>query len=273
MPGYYGKSYRRSGGYSKRKRYTRVASKAAIMYKRPSARTQQAQIYALSKKISANTKKINEARYQVAHKHSVSGPFVGTDFDVSALVAPSSWTLVWSSQEEAKGGKYTGTSMYYDLLVKPGRCERRVDITIVFASPKNQKVVLETGGGTATECNTLISNVDYTFINGIAMMNDKRFTIHKTHRMSVLPVITQEIDPTTQASTIYQNSQRENRRTGWFKNPLKVNNRLPLQTWKDINDWAVTPSQRMHMYVFHDTQPGQQPEIEATFMVKGFTSE
>ena len=268
MPGRYG-----SRPSYKRKRYSSMASKTSIALRRPTARTQQRQLLALAKKVKSNTRKINETRYQVAYKHSVSGPFVGTDFDVSALVAPSNWTLVWSSQEEAKGSKFAGTSMFYDLLVKPGRCEKRVDVTIIFATPKNQKVVLETGGGSATECNTLIANVDYTFINGIAMMNDKRFTIHKTHRMTVLPVVTQEVDPTTGASTIHNNSQRENRRTGWFKNPLKVNNRLPLQTWKDINDWAVTPSQRMHMYVFHDTQPGTQPEIEATFMMKGFTSE
>lgn len=266
--------YTKNGGkYTKRKRGSHVASKAAIMYKRPSARTQQAQILALARKVSYNSRKIAETRYQVAHKHNVSGPFVGTDFDVSALIAPSNWSLVWSSQEEAKGGKYSGSSLFYDLLIKPGRCERRTDVTIVFASPKNQKVVIEAGGGSATECNTLIANIDYTFINGIAMMNDKRWTIHKTHRMTVLPLVTQEVDPTTGTSTIHNNSQRENRRTGWFKNPLRVNNRLPLQTWKDIQDWQVTPSQRMHMYVFHDTQPGTQPEIEATFMMKGFTSE
>ena len=263
----------RKYGRKRGRKSRRATSKAAILYKRPTARVQQRQILSLSKQVKGNTRKLAGIRYEVAHKHLVTGSFVGTDFDVSALVAPSNWTLVWSSQEEAKGGKYRGASMYYDILVKPGRCEKRVDVTIFFASPKNQKVVIEAGGGQATECNTLIANVDYTFINGIAMMNTKRWTVHKCHKMTVMPVVTQEIDPTTGTSTMHNNSQRENRRSGYFKNPLNLNNRLPLQTWKDVNDWQITASQRMHMYVFHDTQAGPQPEIEGSFIYKGFTSE
>lgn len=259
---------------NKRKRSAHVASKAAIMYKRPTARTQQAQILALAKKTASNSRKISGLRYQISHQRNVNSSLsTFTTFEAVALAAPSAWRLIFSSEEEAKGGKYTGGSMYYDLIMQPNGCKKRVNMTIFFASPKTQKVVVETGGATSQTCSNLTNGTDYEFLNGQALLNQKRWTVHKMHRMAVMPIVTTEQGAVI--NTTHVNSQKENRRYGYLKNPVKINNRNPQETWKDTADWEINPTQRMHMFIFHDisTAFDTAPRVTLGCVFKGHSSE
>ena len=259
----------------KRKRSANVASKAAIMYKRPTARTQQAQIAALAERTRANARKIAGIRYQVAHSRNVDSSLISTSqYEAFALNAISAWRLIFSSQEEAKGAKYTGSSLYYDLIIQPDGCKKRINLTVFFASPKNQQVVIETGAGTSQTCSALTQNTDYEFINGQAVLNTKRWTVHKMHRLCVMPIVTTETGAVI--NTTHVNSTTENRRYGYLKNTVKVNNRKPAETWKQIADWELNPTQRMHMFIFNDISgpvPQTMPKVSLGCIVKGFTSE
>ncbi len=261
---------------NKRKRSAHVASKAAIMYKRPTARTQQAQILALAKRTASNTRKINGIRYQVSHARNVNSSLSATaQYEAIDLAKISAWRLIFSSEEEAKGGKYTGTSMYYDLILQPNGCKKRVNLTVFFASPKNQQVVVETGGATSSTCSALVANTDYEFLNGQAMMNTKRWNVHKMHRMTIMPIVTTEVGTIT--NTTHVASQFENRRYGYLKSRVKINNRRPTETWKDVADWEMNPSQRMHMFIFNDISGGSlwdsPPKVSMGCVWKGHTSE
>lgn len=269
-PRSYAKQYRGP----KRKRGSSVVSKAAIMYKRPTATTQQVQIAALAAKTASNTRKINGLRYQVAHQRNVTSTLSSTSqYDAVALVAPSAWRLIFSSEAEAQGAKYTGGSMQYDMILQPNDLKERVNVTMFFASPKTQKVVVETGGATSQTCSNLQAGLDYEFLNGQAMLNTKRWTVHKMHRMAVMPIVT--MVPGTIANTTSVASQQENRRYGYLKNPLKLNNRVANETWKDTDDWEVNPTQRMHLFTFHDISGTWTtgPRISLGCVFKGHTSE
>lgn len=163
--------------------------------------------------------------------------------------------------------------MYYDLIMQPNELKQRVNMTIFFASPKTQKVVVECGGATSQTCGALQSGLDYEFLNGQAMLNSKRWTIHKMHRMAVMPIVTTV--PATIGTTTSVASQQENRRYGYLKNPLKLNNRQQTETWKDTSDWEVNPTQRMHMFTFHDISGTwtSGPRISLGCLFKGHTSE
>lgn len=269
-----GKYSRRSSGYAKRKRTSSVVSKAAIMYKRPTARVQQSQIAALAKKTASNARKISGLRYKISHQRNVNSSLsTFSTYEAVALAAPSAWRLIFSSEEEAKGAKYTGSSMYYDLIMQPNGCKKRVNITVFFASPKTQKVVVETGGATSQLCSNLVNGLDYEFLNGQAMLNSKRWTTHKMHRMAVMPVVTTEQGAVI--NTTHVNSTQENRRYGYLKNPVKINNRQALETWKDTADWEINPTQRMHMFIFHDisTAFDTAPRVTLGCVFNGHSSE
>jgi len=259
---------------TKRKRGLGSTSKAAIMYKRPTAAVQRAQIATLAKEVAANKRKIASTRYKVTHQIAYNQEAIpGNTFAAYALIQPSAWRLVFSGDEEAKGSKYTPSGMYYDLLVE-NRGTRRFDCTIYFASPKNQKVVVECGGANTTTCSALLEGRDYVNINGCAVMNDKRWNIHKKHELASLPIVTGVAGAIS--TTQYDNDTQKNRRRSWLKNPLKVNNRVDTETWKDIADNEVTANQRMHMYVFHTSTgvlPAQVPTLSLNCLFNAYTSE
>jgi len=269
-----GITHGRKHSNKRKQRSASVVSKAAIMYKRPTARVQQVQIAALAEKAASNSRKISGLRYQISHQRNVTSSLsTFSTYEAIALCAPSAWRLIFSSEEEAKGSKYTGGSMYYDLIMQPLGCKKRVNITIFFASPKTQKVVVETGGATSQTCTNLTAGLDYEFLNGQAMLNSKRWTTHKMHRMAVMPIVTTEAGAVI--NTTHVNSTQENRRYGTLKNPVRLNNRVVNETWKDTADWEINPTQRMHMFVFHDitTAFATAPRVTLGCVFKGHSSE
>lgn len=220
-----------------------AASNKSIISKSGSAKNQKAQILALSKKVNSNSRKLSAVRYTLQHAQNHSGSLV-TPYIAAALIQPASWGQVFGSATEVGGGKYTGNKLKLDFHLTPRTEHDRVDCTVIFCSPKNSKVVAETGGATSTTCLPLV-NVDYVLWSGMALMNKKRWNVHKVFRISSMPIVT-----TGAGGTEYINSSRENRRFFTMDNSLKINSRTG--NWNTINDHEVNPNQRLHCYVFND---------------------
>lgn len=223
---------------------TRAASNKSISSRKPTAATQKKQILALNKKVNVVNSKIQEHTYHLQHKLQLSGSLV-QPYIAQALIVPQNWDQVFGSSTQSGGAKYTGHRLKIDFHITPRTEHSRVDCTVIFASPKNSKVVSETGGATSVTCLPDL-DIDYTLFAGMALLNKSRWVIHKVFRMTTLPVVTEAL------GFEHINSTRENRRYFSMPNPLRVNNRSPSETWKMIDDHEVSPLQRIHCYVFNN---------------------
>lgn len=242
-----------------------AATNKKIMSRKPTAQTQKAQILALNKKVNANTKKLQTVRYTLQHSKLFQGTVV-SPYLAEAIMTPSTWGQVFGAASESGGGKYTGTKLKFNLHITPRTEHTRVDCTVIFCSPKNQKVVYDCGGHTSSTC-LPTQNTDYTLWAGMALMNKKRWNVHKVYRLTTLPLVTEA------GGVEYINSQVENRRYFTMKNPLKINNRTG--DWNTVNDQSVSANQRVHCFVFNDNLSSVEgsPSFHCSVLATGFSSD
>lgn len=250
------------------RRSRRVASsKKSITTRKPTANTQKKQILSLATKVNKISKKVSNISYEVMHYKTISSSIVAP-CQVLNINSPSFFSpnQCFSETTESRGAKYTGKGLTVDFILKPNTEQENVDCTIIFASPKNQKVVVECGGATSSTMETLIEDVDYVGLNGQYFMNKKRWHVHKTYKMATLP----RIDPLTVGQQI--NPTVKNRRTYRSRNNIRINNRTGL--WTEVDDWEINPNQRLQAFVFNNnaTTLEGSPWIEVTCLFTGYCS-
>jgi len=245
----------------KRKRGRSAASNRSIITKRPSARNQKRQILALNKKVNKVQRATRSISYTIYHTLQFGGSMVAP-YSSHAMITPAGWSEIFGAPNAGIGGKYTGKSLKIDYEIIASTEHSRVTCTVIFASPKNAKVVSETGGMTTALCQPVIG-VDYVVMDGKARLNPKRWNVHKVHHVSTQPIVTESL------GIEYINNTGKGRRSFYMKNPFRINNRTG--SWYTVDDWEVTPSQRLHCYVFNDNLSTLEgtPKISLNMVASG----
>jgi len=285
MGGYHG--YGRSAkprGYRSR----RLASKTAILYKRPSARNQQSQLLALAAKVRQNERKIKSQLYLVQHRvvmptESLNRPVTYGPYSAWSLNNIAFMGQIFGDAAEATGGKYTGHKMKVEFNISMGKSIDVTNFTAFIVRPRNSKVVHEVGmesnnilGPTGTTPSPLLDGTDYSFVEGLALMNPKRWHIDKHWKFQIRPRVTTILSgPTT--STNLTNQANEVRKSCTIANPMKLNSRTGV--WSAIEPWELNPSQRSFLVLFSDATtttpgvPGPGPLFQAQVLLTAHTSQ
>lgn len=274
--------------YANRKRKRGGATKASIMYKKPTARTQQKQIAALAAKVNRNNRAIRAQRYLVQHQ---------TKFEEQPLtrapgLAPyNAWSLnnipfmeqIFGDPEEAKGGKYTGKAMRLDFQLAIGKSTRTTNFTAFIIRPKTQKVVNECGiaqNNTLSPSgplpNPLIAGTDYSYEGGLALINPKRWHIDKMMKLQIRPQIAPFYQGTPPVPTNIVTQDNKVRRSVTLKNPMYINSRTG--DWKTTTEpWELPARMRSFLVMFDDTPPttgtSPGPTFEGLVHLTAHTSE
>ena len=279
---------------AKRKRTSsgRAPSKAAVMYKRPTARTQQIQIAKLASAVRANQRRIGAQRYLVQHQtkfeeQAINNATGYAPYKAYGLTNPQFMQQIFGDPEEAKGGKYTGKTLRIDFQFNIGKSTKVTDMTAFIIRPKTQKVVNECGisttntlSPTAAQPNPMVAGTDYSYEGGLALINPKRWHIDKMWKLQVRPdnaTFYQGGTPPQQVTNLVTNANFV-RRSHSMKNPLYINNRT--DEWSTVNPEDLAPHQRAFLVVFHNatplttpTTPGVGPTFEGMAHLTAHTSE
>lgn len=279
--------------YSAKQKYQsrKAPSTKSIMYKRPTARTQQYQIARLSRAVQLNERRIRAQRYLVQHNmkweaQEFNQPSGYAPYMAWGLSKPPFMNQIFGDPEEAKGGKYTGKTMRIDFQISVGKSTKVTNFTAFVVRPKSQKVINEVGlsisdtriSPSSTDPNPLVSGVDYSYEGGIALMNPKRWHIDKMWKMQVRP----DVGPfystgTPQTVTNLTHNANMVRRSYTCKNRMKINNRTGV--WSDVSAQQLATSQRAYLIIFNDAvatpagTPGPGPKFEGMVHYTAHTSE
>lgn len=251
----------------------------ALERTKPSAINQKHQLISLSKRVALNSKILKGVTYKVTHATRLALPITGTAGQPYRAVFCnnlSDMNLRFADPSEALGGKYN-----YDGR---GRFHLRYNITsnteptpmplsVFLVSPRNTKVSLSVGMSVAGTAFNLINGTDYANNLGITHLNTKRWIIHKSWNLNVLPIQTMQTGP----AAIWQGDMHAIQKTWSMPNRLKINNRQG--TWNDAatgsTDESVDPKQRVVLVVFNNNiaQPATFPNLSGQVIHTAYTSE
>lgn len=188
MPRAYGKRYRKR---------TTASAVSKVARRRPTASNQKSQIMSLSKRVNTLSRKVNSGIEQVFYQ-TTWDQTVSSNYAIFPLVKPASWTNVFGQSDNVtESRKLTIKKMNLDFDVTPYTEGAEVDFTVFLASCKNNKSFRETNGMTTIA----IGNDDYVINNGLALLNPKRFNIHKAWRLKTSGVYT-DLNGTTTLNTL-----------------------------------------------------------------------
>lgn len=258
----YGRAYSRS----RRGKKTPHTSNNKIRYKRPTANNQRNQILAINKKVNSLSKVVRGNTYKTMYVYNATGN-LGTPFAIWPLVMPINWTGIFNTPGEERGGAYRGINFKVDYTISSHTEPSPVNCTVFFISPKNQKVVNETGGAAQDACQGLQLNVDYTLYDGMALINKKRWNIHYYKRITTLP-----ISSVAPSGTTILGDQKANRYS--FSRKSNLNIRSRTGEWNAVNSFSLAPRMRMHAVVFNSNQiiDLESPQFNMKILFQGQTS-
>jgi len=232
MPAYAKRKYRKRGNAS-------AVSKVAR--RRPTASNQKAQIMSLSNKVNKLSKRVSNTSEQVFYQ-TTWDQTVSANYAIFPLVKPASWTNVFGQSDNVtESRKLTIRKMNLDFDVTPYTEGAEVDFTVFLASAKNNKVFRETNGMTSI----LQGNDDYAFTNGMALLNPKRFNIHKAWRLKTSGIYT-DLNGTTTLNTL----QSARRYTKMYMNHTLKN--AQGSPWTSIADLEIPISTSYTLIVFNN---------------------
>lgn len=257
----YGRTYSRA----RRGKKTPHTSNAKIRYKR-SSRAQSQQLLAINKKVNNLTKTVRGNTYKTMYVYNATGN-LGQPFAIWPLVMPINWTGIFNTPGEERGGAYRGINFKVDYRISSHTEPAPINCTVFFVSPKNQKVVNETGGAAADACQALQLNTDYTLYDGMALINKKRWHIHYYKRITTLPISSEAPSGTTILGDL-----RSNRYS--FSGKSNLNIRSRTGEWNTVDSFSLAPRMRMHAIVFNNNQviDLESPQFNLKILFQGQTS-
>lgn len=263
MPGRYGGRV-----YSKRKRYARVASPRAIMYKRPTNRNQQRQLASVSRKVlnleKAQNRLIVRAQYTINWDENVSA-----NYAIVPLTIPASWQSVFGVTENVtEAQKFFIDKVNIDWLLSPAKEPDPVDFTVFLVSARTNKVYRETQALTALQ-NNPAGQMDYTDAP-ITFMNPKRYKIWKTWRVQTSGIRTKVIGTLT-PDVNYTNANHYARRYYKLPFPRKIQNTASQQSWKVISSLDIPISSSLALIAFNNNSilDVESPTFKGTALFSG----
>lgn len=255
--------------------YRQTASNKSIIARKPTAQTQKQQILALNKKVNKVAAVQRQTIYQIMHSASMAESALRSPYASHLLVNMPTWAPVFGETDTTQeAGKYFSRGCTIDLAVRTDDEEDSVPWTFFIITPKTEKVREEAFNNLGV-LNNLVAGVDYVQIEAKALMNLKRWNVHKCLRGVTTPVVT-KADPAVPGTgeINYINEIRPYRRTFklWMKN-FKIINRT--------GKWdAVVPDELAHNQLYTavcfnnnlSTLEGS-PKFSMTILHKGQTSQ
>jgi len=228
-----------------------AATNKKIVRKRPTASNQKYQILSLNKKINRISRKVSSRTYKVMHKSSLTEQNMASPAYIFNLTNIPTWTSVFGETDNIQeGGKYKSSKMTIDLAIRAGTETESVVYTVFVVTPKNQKVAEETDNGTGT-LSSLTAGVDYTMISGKALLNLKRWNVHKVIRGQTTPVVTEAFGTVPGTTVNYVNEVKPLRRYFSIPKPnINVQNRTG--TWDQVTPNEMNYNQRYNVMVFNN---------------------
>jgi len=256
------RTYSRSRGRKK----TAHTSNSKIRYKPGTSSNQKNQILAINQKVNSLAKTVRGNTYKTMYVYNATGN-LGTPFAMWPLVLPTQWTGVFNTPGEERGGNYRGINYKVDFRINSHTEPAPINCTVFFVSPKNQKVVNETGGAAHPACQGLQLNTDYTLYDGMCLMNKKRWNIHYYKRITTLP-----ISSVAPSGTTILSDQTANRFSFSRKSNLTIKSRTG--EWNTVDSFSLAPRMRMHAIVFNNNQviDLESPQFNLKILFQGQTS-
>ena len=259
---------------TKYKRRSAAATNRKILTKKPSASNQRSQILSLNKKINRIQRRVSMRTYRVMHKASLTEQNMASPSYVFNLCNLPTWTSIFGETDNIiEGGKYKSTKMSIDLAIRAGSEKESVVYTVFVATPRNQKVAEETDNGSGT-LSGLAAGVDFTMISGKALLNLKRWKVHKCIRGQTTPVVTEAFGDIPGTTVNYVNEVKPLRKYFTIPNPsVNVQNRTG--TWDQVTPDEMNHNQRYTVMVFNNnlsTLEGS-PKWSMTVLHQGIVSQ
>jgi len=247
-----GTARRRSGRYGR----STAATNTKIIARRPTASAQRAQILALNRKYNTLARKQSNITERVSYMRTLNSE-VSAVYTAFPLVQPNvGWFAAFGNSDNVtESRKLNIHNMFMDFKVYPNNEDSCVDFTIFLVTPKNNQVMRETGAMVAFS----EAAKDFRYLEGICMMNPKRFTVHKSWRVQAQ---NQENYLSPTASSTQKVSFWNARRTHYM--PFKRQLRNSSGTWSQIANAEIPISSALTLLVFNNnnTSDSQSPAIK-----------
>lgn len=257
------------------RKHTKASSQKSIALRKPTARTQKAQIASLARDVRMNTRILAGVTYKVVHSTRLASNITalpGIPYVYLPLNAPSNMNQIFSAPSEAAGGKYNWDSrgrlhIRYNIVSNTEQTPLPIQVFIV--SCKNIKVADQTGINIAGGPLQLVANTDYVNNIGAAtFFNKKRFNVHKHWNVNLSPAVSLSSGVPAQ----WQGDFHPISRSFSMKQPLKLNNRQNV--WSSTLDHQVSPNQRLFLVVFNNNlATSTTPTLNGMVISSAFTSE
>lgn len=228
-----------------RRSRTNASSVKSVTTRKPSARNQKSQILSLSKKVNklaTKTSNISEkVFYQYTFDSNISNPY-----QIHRLVSPAaSWVNVFGQSDNVtESRKLNITKLNLDFCLNPAREHAEIDYTVFLVTPKNLKVVTDTGN-----LINLVDGTDYSFNGGICLMNPKRFNVHRVWRCNTYGQITRVdgLAGNTVNSTATLKTVRR-----YMKMPFRHQLKSSTGPWNTIADQSTPVSSKLCLIAFNN---------------------
>ena len=257
-----------------RKNYRNAASNKSIITRKPTASTQKQQILALNKKVNKVASVQRQTIYQIMHSASMAESSLLAPYATHNLINIPTWAPIFGETDTTENaGKYFSRGCTIDLSVRTDNEEDSTPWTFFVITPKTEKV-REEAYSAAGALNNLVAGVDYVQVEAKALMNLKRWNVHKCLRGVTTPVVTKADSALPGTGQNYINEIRPYRKTF----------RLYMKNFKVINrtgKWdVVVPDELAHnmlytIVVFNNNLSSLEgsPKFSMTVLHKGQTSQ
>ena len=255
----YARSYRR--------RYARRASSTkSIARRRPTAGNQKSQIMSLSKRVNTLARRQRNTSERVFNQITYDST-ISTPYGHFPLLRPEQFVSVFGEPENAQeASKLNLTKLNLDLRIVPHTEPSLVTMTCFLFSPLNNKVFQETSSMTS-----FTNGTDYSYTQGMCLMNPKRFKIHKVWRVKTSGQLTYT-NPATGSGVASHADVNDVRSYTKHRRSIQLKN--SMGSWKDLTNNEIPIRAHTSLLVFNNNYSVdlENPGISIVAHWSGYTS-
>lgn len=226
--------------------------------KKTTAANNRNDITVLAKDIAKVNAKVTKSLHTYQYSKILTDMNLSANYAIINLIAPNTWSPVFADDvNEAEFASCNLRHIKVDGYIDSGNeTDSRTNITLMLVKPK-EKILRALD--TSKELTTLVQNREYTYVNGVALLNPKMFTVKAVRRFSVGPSVDNH-GLNTSSTLIGDNIKR-------FSFSIPINKKIEaangtISSWK-INGGDVKISTRYYLIVFNDNSAldGRYPRL------------
>lgn len=238
------------------KRAKKLRAKDAT--KKTTATNNRSDITILSKDLAKVKASMSRTSHTYQYSKVLTDQPLSANYLVVNLVAPNTWSPVFADDtNEAEFASANLRHIRVDGYIDSGNeTDSRTNFTMCLVKLKEK--ILRTLD-VSKELAALTQNREYTYVNGVALLNPKQFTVKQMRRFSIGPAVENHVG-TTHATNIRDNQKR-------FSFSIPINKKIEaangsIGNWK-INGGDVKISTRYYLIIFNDNSllDGRFPKL------------